>query len=128
MRCADVRRMLMDGTVATSAARATELDAHLAGCADCRAFAARREAVRAGLRAHQFEHVPDAAFAARVTAALPGPTEVLGWAAMRLLPAALALALLVSWYGATRGPSVADVLLHPDDPQVLALFTLGGDS
>ena len=125
MRCAEARRLAMDNAARQDAAA---LASHLAGCADCRAFAAQLDEVRAGLRAHRFDHQPDPAFAARVTAALPGTTELLGWAALRLLPAALALALLCSWYGATRGPGVTDLLLHPDDAQLLTYVALGGDS
>ena len=124
MRCGEVRQRLMEDARGATPA---DVERHLDTCAVCAAFARRLEATRAGLRAHRTDHLPDPAFAARVTAALPGTTEVLGWAALRLLPAAIALALLCGWYGMSRGPGLADLLLHPDDPQLLTYVALGAD-
>ena len=55
---------------------------------------ARLAAIRTTLRDGRTPFEPDAAFAARVVARLPEPPDVLGWAALRLVPAALLLALL----------------------------------
>ena len=57
------------------------------------------------LREHHGNVEPDAAFAARVAARLPqGSAEVLGWAASRLLPATLALALVLAWFALGAAP------------------------
>lgn len=123
MRCDEARERL---TANASAGTDEDLRAHLDACADCAAFARRLDATRTALRSHRSDFVPDPAFSARVVAALPGTTELLGWAAVRLLPAALVLALLCGWYGATRGAGLGDLLLHPDDPQLLTYVALGG--
>ena len=125
MRCDDARSRLVTDVGAT---RADAVAAHLDGCPSCAAFARHLLETRSALRAHRVDHLPDAAFAARVVARLPGPTEALGWAALRLLPAAVALALLCTWYGATRGGGdLTALLLRPDDPRLLAYLTLGGE-
>ena len=57
------------------------------------------------------------AFAARVVADLPRPSPVLGWAALRLLPAATALLLVLSawvWFG-TGTPSEMVASAPTDD-------------
>jgi hypothetical protein len=54
--------------------------------------------------------VPGPEFARRVVARLPQPAEVLGWAALRALPAALALALALLWLGISQ-PAPPDHLL-----------------
>lgn len=125
MRCAEARRCLFAVDAGGSDAA---LAVHLAACATCAALAARLELARSTLRHRRGEHVPDSAFSPRVVAALPDTTQVLGWAALRLLPAALALAVLCSWYGATRGPALSDLLLHPDDPELLTYVALGGEA
>lgn len=103
MDCRRVRDRLMDG----AGERGTEMIEHLDACAACAAFARRLGEAEALLRAHHAGVEPDAAFAARVVARLPEPSELLGWAALRLLPATLALALvLTAWCVlATPGPS-----------------------
>lgn len=124
MRCAEVRERLLQGATAATTAG---LDEHLHGCSRCAAFAADAAAFRAGLRARQAGIEPGPEFAARVVARLPGTPEMLGWASLRLLPAALALAALLSWYGTTHGPGLTDLLLHPEDPQLLTYVALGGE-
>ncbi len=72
---------------------------HIEECATCRTFANRRSTARQLLRRHHGHTDPDAGFSGRVMARLPkGPTEVLGWAAVRLLPATVALALVLVWF------------------------------
>jgi hypothetical protein len=122
MRCAEARDQIFAAAAST---RSPDLAAHLEGCARCAAIAGRLSSVQQGLRERRAEHLPDPAFSARVLAALPDTTQLLGWAALRLLPAGLALALLCSWYGATRGPGLTDLLLHPDDSQLLTYIALG---
>jgi len=123
MRCAEARKLMF----AAAAERSPRLAAHLEECAPCAALAGRLATVRQGLREHRVDHAPDPAFSARVVAALPDTTQVLGWAALRLLPAGLVLAVLFCWYGATRGPGLTDLLLQPDDPQLLTYIALGGE-
>lgn len=53
------------------------------------------ELTRRILRHHHAGVGPDAGFVARVTARLPAPPDPLRWAAARLLPAGLALALVL---------------------------------
>lgn len=68
---------------------------HLESCEGCSRFAARLELAGDLLGERGLEVEPDAGFAARVLAALPEPPQVLGWAALRVLPATLALALVL---------------------------------
>ena len=50
------------------------------------------------LQRHHANVEPDAGFADRVAARLKrDPAEMLGWAALRLLPASLLLALVLGW-------------------------------
>jgi anti-sigma factor RsiW len=87
--CRGVRERLLDGESREASS------AHLDSCEACARFAARMEAARELLdkRSH---HQPDAFFAQRVVAALPEGQDVLGWAALRVLPATLAAALVLS--------------------------------
>lgn len=121
MRCAEARSLMFDPANEPSPG----LSSHLAECARCAALGARLASARAGLREHRGDHLPDPAFSARVVAALPDTTQLLGWAALRLIPAGLALALLLCWYGASHGPGLSDLLLHPDDPDLLTYIALG---
>jgi hypothetical protein len=79
---------------------------HLAGCAGCAAFARRLQLARQALRGPVAEVEPDADFPARVLARIARPSELLGWAAFRALPAALGLALVLAWLG-LAGPAAA---------------------
>lgn len=55
----------------------------------------RMEMLRGALRDHHARVEPDPGFVGRVLARLPTPPDPLRWAALRLLPAGLALALLL---------------------------------
>lgn len=102
MNCREVRDLLMrDERPAASA-----VTGHLASCDGCTEFARRLDLAQADLGAHQGDHLPHPAFAQRVRASLPGDTDLIGWAALRLLPATLALTLVLSaWcWIATPGP------------------------
>jgi len=71
---------------------------HLEQCDACAGFARRLAAIRQGLVEHRADIEPDAGFAGRVLArGTPGPTHHLGWAAARLLPIGVALALTLAW-------------------------------
>lgn len=102
MNCREARDLLMRNEKRTAAAVAS----HLAGCDGCAEFGRKLDLAQAAFRAHQGEHLPDPAFAQRVRASLPGDTDLIGWAALRLLPATLALTLVLSaWcWLATPGP------------------------
>lgn len=92
---------------------ANELTVHLAGCPDCTRFAARLALTRQafGQRHAGIEPGPD--FSARVLAARPSSTELLGWAALRVLPAALVLVCGLTWFGLTQTPPPMALLSNP---------------
>jgi hypothetical protein len=78
---------------------------------------ALREEARLYFRRHHAGIEPDAGFARRVAARLDRPgADLLGWAARKLLPATLALVLVLAWFalqvaprsGATTSTSPAD--------------------
>lgn len=109
--CAAARRELLRGVDRVSG----RVSRHLGDCAGCAAFTERFAAARTGFRRHHAGAVPDAGFAARVTAALPGEKDSGGadavtWMALRLLPAAVALALVLgawSWMATSRPSDLA---------------------
>ncbi len=66
----------------------------------------RMEQVRLYLRGHHAGVEPDAGFADRVVARLDRPaTDLLGWAAWKLLPATLALVLVLVWFAFQVAPA-----------------------
>ena len=116
MRCRRARELLtrVDPPVGSADARLTR---HLVSCPECERFAARWAAVREGLAAHRAAVTPDAGFAARVTARLGAPADPFVWAARRLLPATLALTLVLGGWALLRTPapaSLADELADGD--------------
>jgi hypothetical protein len=100
---------------------------HLEDCAGCREFAGRLRTARQVLREHRCDAEPDAAFAARVGERLSGgSTEMLGWAAARLLPATLALVLVLGWF-ALRSEAPSQVAYAEQAPtDDLVSWALGG--
>ena len=80
----------------------------------------RLEEVRGALRRHHAGVAPDAQFATRVSANVTAATsDLVGWAALRLLPGTLILVLMLSWLvlrndGATTpaGPAPTEDLLN----------------
>lgn len=124
MTCDEIRSRLMvvEGPVPAS----EPIAAHLEECAACREFAGRLELARDALRAHASDHQPDPLFARRVSAALPSGPDLLGWAALRLLPATLGLALALSaccWL-ATPAPGE---LVEPSPTDDLLAWALSED-
>jgi hypothetical protein len=109
MRCEQVRDRLME----RRSPEAPELTAHLSGCAPCGRFAARLEVARRGLAAPASGQAirPDGGFSARVLGRLPErkPEDLLGWAALRLLPAAAASALVLTGWCLFATPAPEDV-------------------
>ncbi len=77
----------------------------------------RLEAVRLYLRGHHAGVEPDAGFAARVAARLDRPAaDLLGWAAWKLLPATLALVLVLVWFAFQVTPLNEAASSQADDP------------
>ena len=104
--CREVRELL------TSKKEAGH-ERHLAGCRACRRYAGRLQAARHYFEAHHGGVEPDAAFAARVSQRLNGrPVAALGWAAWRLLPATVVLALILAWFAFQTSPSPAQGVFH----------------
>lgn len=102
------------------------LTRHLAACSDCRRFAERWAAVRRGLAGRRLAVVPDAGFAARVTDRLGAPADPFVWAAWRLMPATLALTLVLGGWcllGTPPPSSLAEQLADGD----LLTWVAGGD-
>jgi hypothetical protein len=82
-------------------------------------LAARLEQARTYFRDHHAGVEPDAGFAARVVARLERPpADLLGWAAWRLLPATLALAVVLAWFAlrVTPGTWSAALASPAEDP------------
>ena len=113
MNCDTVQKVLMD----EGARRGAGFDEHLERCSECARFAERLAIAQAALQDHHADVEPDSTFAGRVVANLPQPSPVLGWAAVRLLPAATALLLVLSawaWFG-TDTPSETVASAPTDD-------------
>ncbi|HEV8579730.1 MAG TPA: hypothetical protein VGX68_11705 [Thermoanaerobaculia bacterium] len=116
MDCGTVRDRLLRG------ARDASLDVHLGTCADCARFAHRISAAREAFRQPVVPIEPDPGFASRVVARLPRTAEVLGWAALRALPAAFALALTLAWLGWSQPPSAASLLTGEPSPEMILTY------
>jgi len=94
MNCRDARRRLDD----PAGVPGPEVRAHLEECELCAELAARLEDVRGALRSRHAGVSPDPHFATRVAAGVSeATTDLVGWAALRLLPGALMLVLVLSW-------------------------------
>ena len=102
MNCREARDQLMR----TELPRTTSTTSHLDSCSECAEFAAKLDLAHAALRAHRGDHQPGPGFAHKVRESLPAGADLIGWAALRLLPATLALTLVLSaWcWLATPGP------------------------
>jgi predicted anti-sigma-YlaC factor YlaD len=124
MNCRSVRKRV---SAVPRGAEEPAVREHLARCAACRRFVAAWQTVAEELAAPRAEVLPDAGFAARVAAALPERTESLAWAARRLMPAAVALALvLLGWcWLATPPPSELVDSASTDDVLVLLIHDGG---
>jgi len=81
----------------------------------------RMREARLYFQSHHAHAVPDAGFAARVAARLaPDPAGTLGWAAMRLLPASLLLALVLGYVSVRKASANETVQTPPADDDVIA--------
>ena len=114
MDCHDVRRRLAE----TNAPASGEVREHLERCARCARYADRAHAAREIFREHHARVEPDAGFASRVALRLESDTsQALGWAAARLLPATLALVIVLAWLSlqATEAPASTTEVAPTDD-------------
>jgi predicted anti-sigma-YlaC factor YlaD len=128
MNCAQVQERLADARAEPPSARVLE---HLEECPGCARFADRLHMAKELLRDYHAGAEPDAGFAARVVAALPDSTsEVLGWAAIRLLPATLALALVLTLWALVVTPSPTSLVNQSADEDLWSwiLSSPGGGS
>ena len=117
---------IKDRLVAGGDPAAPPLATHLAGCPGCAAFARRLALARRTLAEPACEVLPDPGFAARVTARLPRPTDLMGWAAVRALPAAILLALVLAGLGAADVTPPTSLLVdEPSSSQLLAWSAQG---
>ena len=104
-----------------------EAAAHLGSCPECAAFARRLALAREVLRrpaASADAMEPGPSFALRVVERLPKPAELLGWAALRALPAAVVLVLALLWIGVSQpsSPEFKDLLSESANPDVVLTY------
>jgi hypothetical protein len=124
MRCTEIRDQVIrqGGEAPAAGPLGAEIAAHLGSCAACARYAARLAEART-LLAREGGFLPDAGFARRVIARLPSSAQVLGWAALRALPAAIAIALAIGAFGVLQTPSAESSLLNDDaSPEVLLTY------
>lgn len=123
MKCSKIQTVIVSGTRSLSGPESE----HLQGCEECSRFARRFELVENALRDHHARAEPDPAFAARVASRLPAPPPMLGWAALRLLPATLALAIVLSAWAWIGNASSSDlVAMSPTDDLLSWVLEDGG--
>ncbi len=97
--CTRIRDDLTRGRIDSATPHVAQ---HLRGCAGCARYARRLNDARRALREHHTPLVPDGAFVARVREQLDPPAfDLMGRAALRVLPASLALLVALSWATAT---------------------------
>jgi predicted anti-sigma-YlaC factor YlaD len=114
MNCQDARDRLTERADEPSG----PVSEHLKDCAACARFAERIGLARELFREHRADVEPDAHFANRVAARLSAePTARLGWAAARVLPATLALLLVLVWlsWQSAQGPASVSVESPTED-------------
>ena len=125
MKCSEARDRL---TAADGSYRDSSVAGHLEDCSACRTYVERLQTARGLLRDHHGNFEPDPAFADRVAARLPqGSTEVLGWAATRLLPASIALVLALSWFVFRSSPDVVIVDAQAPTDDLVSWVIEGSD-
>ncbi len=103
------------------------LTRHLASCPECERFAERWTAVRHGLEGRLTVVTPDTGFAARVATRLGAPADPFVWAARRLLPATLALTLVLGGWCLLRTPPPASLADELADGDLLTWVASGGE-
>ena len=94
---------------------------HLDECEGCRKLKDALDATGSMLRARHAGVVPDAAFATRIRARLHRePAQVLGTAALRLLPVTAIILVLLTWMAFTATPVSDTVVTEAPTEDVLA--------
>jgi len=126
MNCRRARNLLTHDTGRRSGAD-PELARHLASCAGCARFAERWTAVRRGIEGRLARVTPDPGFAGRVVARLDAPADPFLWAARRLLPATLALALALGGWCLLRTPAPASLADQLADGDLLTWVASGNE-
>ena len=126
MNCPRARK-LMTRVSARSRSADPDLARHLDSCPECARFAERLAAVRQSLRNRRTPVIPDAGFAARVTARLDPPADPFAWAARRLLPVTLALTLVLGGWCVLQTPSPASLAAELADGDLLTWVASGGE-
>jgi len=117
MNCRTARRAMDD----PGNSREVDLTRHLAGCDDCRKLKAVLDEAGSMLRSRHAGVVPDATFATRVRARLHRePSQLLGMAALRLLPVTILILVVISWLAFTAAPQVEQVSSDAPTEDVLA--------
>ena len=114
MSCDDIRIRLTSGNT-----EALEVSEHVARCDACERYAARIGIARQLFREHHGNVEPDEHFAGRVAARLHvQPAPMLGWAAVRILPATFALLMILAWlsWQATSHPASSFLASPTEDP------------
>ena len=118
MECENVRRHL---TSARDTGLTGALGEHLGQCDACTRYAERIRGARRMFRDHHGNVLPDKGFAGRVAAALhQESTEVLGWAAARLLPATLALLVVLAWLSWRTAPDPGSLFVESPTEDLLS--------
>jgi anti-sigma factor RsiW len=115
-----VRRDLVAGSPGAALRR------HLASCPRCTRFSRRFTQASRLLDGHHTTVVPDPGFVGRVLARLPERPPLVGWAALRMLPIAAALAVVLAawvWLGTARPSEL--VAFGPTDDVVSWVLTNG---
>lgn len=106
MNCHDARSRL----TAESGEPDSVIAEHLKTCPACARFAVRMRVAHELFREHHGKIEPDAHFAGRIAARLSdAPATRLGWAAVRLLPATVALLLVLAWVSWQATPDPASL-------------------
>ena len=119
MSCGRIRDRLVAGADPATFA------SHLEECPACASFAERAVATRQALADHHAGVRPAPGFAGRVAANVPtGSTEFLGRAALQLLPAALVLLVVLSWFAMT---SRNDMPLPPAPTDNVLTWVVDGE-
>jgi len=95
MSCGAVERELTACKAGEPTSNATRR--HLDGCPHCARFDRRLRSVELAMREHRSRTTAPPGFATAVGRLLPQDRDLIGWAALRLLPATIGLLLLLSW-------------------------------
>ena len=125
MNCHDARNRLTAGAGEPKGAIAE----HLKACPACARFGGRMRVARELFREHHGNIEPDAHFAGKIAARLSSePASRLGWAAVRLLPATIALLLVLAWVSWQGTPDPASLFSEsPTDNLLTWVLDQAGD-